>query len=237
MAKKIRIKQPKPKKASAKKEQAQHAKPTSKKPFQTDDEKITGQREHMDALKASSHWATATDVQSAASAWAATTDQMDTNGKQIAKLHSDLATATSLQTTLRMKWLSGRKHTITSVGVFASGDPTIITDLAFTVLTRAAVGSEITVPTGIVTSPGTVQGEVLFAWDEGSNRHGFMVQHATNPADPTTYSATIPCTAPSFTLDGQTPGAVVHIRVASIDPALKSHVTDWSPWVAGTAAH
>jgi hypothetical protein len=237
MTKRIRLKQTKPRKPKPKKEQTQHAKPTSKKPFNTDDEKITCEHEHVDALKASSHWATATDVQSAASAWGATTDQLDTNAKLITKLHGDLAAATTVQTALRIKWLSGRTHTISAVRAFAGGDPTIIADMGFTVLTRAAPGSEITAPTGIVTSPGTISGEALFAWDEGANRHGFVVQHATNPADPSTFSAPIPCTSPDFALDGQPPGAVVHLRVASIDPAVKGHLTDWSPWVAGTAAH
>jgi hypothetical protein len=231
---KIRIKQTKPKKAKPK-ETVEHAVATSKKPYDTDEEKISCERSHMEALKGCSHWAAATDVQSAANAWDATTTAMETNNSAIGKLRSDLSAAVTLQVSLRNKWTAGRKHTISAVNAFGGGDATILTDMGFDLLTHTSAGLEIGTPTGIVTSPGESQGEINLAWELGGNRHGFMVQHTTNPADPTTFSTPIPCTTPDFTLDGLVSGAVVHFRIASIDPSVKGHLTDWSPWVAGSA--
>jgi hypothetical protein len=65
--------------------------------------------------------------------------------------------------------------------------------------------------------------------------YGFMVQWATDTADATTYSATIPCHAASYTLPGQASGATLHFRIAAIDPSQATHMSAWGAWVAGTA--
>ena len=231
---KTKLRQPKPKKAKPK-EPAQHALPTSKKPYATDAEKVSAEREHMTSMKAASQWGTATDVQSAANSWDATTTALDSNATSIEKMRSDLAAAIIIQQGLRLKWHAGRRHTLSAVSVFAGGDPAIITAFGFDLQTKAAAGAEITVPEGIVTSPGTNLGDIDVGWDEGNNRHGFMLQHCTNPADPSTFSTPIPCTSPDFILTGQASGAVIHFRVASIDPSLPGHMTAYSAWVAGTA--
>jgi hypothetical protein len=91
------------------------------------------------------------------------------------------------------------------------------------------------VPASIVTTPGLAVGEVDTSWDDSVNRHGFMVQHASDPTNATTYSAFIPCTVGAYTLTGQASAATVYFRVAAVDPSQPTHLTAWSAWVAGTA--
>jgi hypothetical protein len=129
--------------------------------------------------------------------------------------------------------LAGRKHTIGAVNVFCAGSAQLIESFGFDEFVKAPADADITVPTDIITSPGANLGEVDVAWD-GVDRHGFMLQWATDPANPATFSQGIPCTVPNFTLTGQTSAATLHFRIAAIDPSQPGHVTAFSGWVAGT---
>jgi hypothetical protein len=60
------------------------------------------------------------------------------------------------------------------------------------------------------------------------------VQHATDAANPATYSPSLACTKSKFTLTGATSGSSVSFRVAAIDPSSATGQTAWSGWVVGT---
>ncbi len=229
---KLRVKTKKPK-VTAKATATDHAVATSKKPLVTDADKITTGNDLYTAMKASASWATATDVQSAANGWLSITTALSTNLLAIGSLREQLAAAILLQRGLRTKWVAGRKHVIGAVNVFCAGSASLIASLGFDEFVKSAADAEITIPSDIITSPGADLGEVDVAWD-GVDRHGFMIQWATDVTNATTYSAMIPCTVASFTLTGQTSAATLHFRIAAIDPSQPSHMTAWSAWVAGT---
>jgi hypothetical protein len=122
---------------------------------------------------------------------------------------------------------------ISALSLFCNGSAATIKAFGADVFTHT-VGGAIGVPTGLSTMPGLNAGTIDFMFDDTQNRYGFVVQFASNPADPTTLSPQIPCHEGFFSLDGQTSGATLHFRAAAVDPTQKLHVTDWSPWVAGT---
>ena len=119
---------------------------------------------------------------------------------------------------------------ISAVEVISQGSADAVHALGFDVSTHVVVGP-LPAPSGVVARPGTVGGEAVVSWDKGSARHGFIVQHATDVANPATVS-TIPCTKTKFTLEGATPLSTVHFRVAAIDPT--TGVSPWSDWVTST---
>jgi hypothetical protein len=84
-------------------------------------------------------------------------------------------------------------------------------------------------------TPGKGLGEAVFAWKRGSARHGFIVQHATDVANPATISGNIPCTRAKYTLKGGQPLMLVHFRVAAVDPTVEGGHGPFSDWVAGMA--
>jgi hypothetical protein len=44
----------------------------------------------------------------------------------------------------------------------------------------------------------------------------------------------VPCTKTRYTIEGA-PSAIVHLRVAAVDPTQKSGQGPWSAWASGTA--
>src|SRR6185295_8149640 len=90
-------------------------------------------------------------------------------------------------------------------------------------------------PGELSVNPGKVAGEVVSTWDKGQARHGFVVQHATDPSNPATISPMVPCTMPKFTLAGLPASATLSMRVAAIDPASPTHQSPWCEWVVGNA--
>jgi hypothetical protein len=105
---------------------------------------------------------------------------------------------------------------------------------AFDLITRRKLGA-LDAPEGLAVNPGSASGEVEAAWAKGVAGHGFVVQHATDPGDPTTISAPIPSTRPWLTLDGVPSQTNVSVRVAAIDPASSTGQSPWSAWVTGNA--
>jgi len=81
---------------------------------------------------------------------------------------------------------------------------------------------------------GKAAGEVVLTWHRGNAAHGFLVQHATDVANPATYSLLMASTRAKYTLKGAQSSTIVHFRVAAIDPASATGASPWSDWVAGT---
>jgi hypothetical protein len=102
------------------------------------------------------------------------------------------------------------------------------------VVTHARIGL-LGAPIDLTVKPGKAVGEVLAAWAKGVAGHGFLAQHATDPGNPATISAPVPCTKPKLLATGLTSGAALSFRVAAIDPASPTGMSPWSAWVVGSA--
>jgi len=90
-------------------------------------------------------------------------------------------------------------------------------------------------PGPIVIVPGVISGTAKATWTAGgTNHHGYVLQHATDVANPATISDSVVCTKRRFLITGAQPASVVHVRVAAIDPSSPMGRSAWSEWAAGS---
>jgi hypothetical protein len=186
------------------------------------------------AMQKSTNWGAATDVQSAVKVWVQGATDLATNATLIANLGAQLATAEAKQETLRRDWAAQKKAVVSSVTVFCGGSADMVQSFNLDVITHTRLGA-LPAPSGLEVNPGTVLGDVVAKWLKGIARHGFVVQHATDPTNQATISAPTPCTKVSFKLGGMPSGANVSFRVAAIDPTSATGISPWSAWVLGNA--
>ena len=201
-------------------------------------EKVLGAGVHIAAIKASPSWGqpTATDLQTATNAWATETATVAAGETLIASLEMQLATARSNQLGNLRRWGLRRQGVLSAVNVFCDGSKDTMKTLGVAVA-EAAPHVDASVPVDLKSTKSKKTGIAGVRWyGTPLNRLGFVVQHATNPSDGTTYSAPIPCSKRSFHLVGQTPGATIWFRVLAVDPAMPGGQTAWTAWVAAVAS-
>jgi hypothetical protein len=205
-----------------------------RKPKRTDAERVSVTRSISQAMPQSPDWANATDLQAAVKVWSADADAIDTNGKLLVNLRGQVKTAEAKQLALRQNWVVSTAHVLSTATVLCGGSAERIQALSLDVDTRNKVGT-LGVLAGLVVNPGTVTGEIVSAWTRGNAFHGFVVQHATDPANPATVSPPIPWTKHRFTLGGLAAKATMSFRVAAIDPTSPTGIGPWTDWVVGNA--
>ena len=208
--------------------------PTLKKSKKTDGAKVSTTKATTTSMKASSLWSSNPSLQAAANAWDAAADAIDQKRIKIDDLKGQLAAAQADQRGNRRTWTDSMKHVLASVALVTQGSADQVHDLGFDVRVTTTSGP-LAVPAGLTAMPTTVVGEVSVKWELGFARHGFIVQHATDVANPATYSLPVPSTKSKFKLEGLTSNSVVHVRVAAIDPASPSGQSPYCDWVIATA--
>ena len=222
-----------------KKVRTQKAKPVDKatpvirKPKVTDGEKIAITQSATTAMKASPQWNASPALQAAATAWIAAADAVASTARSIVGLRSNLATLEATQRANRQSWKVTTKQMTGVVTVISGGSPDLVHQLGFDVFTH--VGAIVqAAPSGLGTLPVTAGGEAAISWQRGTARHGFLVQRATDPANPATITAAVPCTRTKYKIEGAQSSSVVHFRVAAIDPTTPTGLGPWSEWVSCT---
>jgi len=186
-------------------------------------------------MKASPDWAAAPiPVQMAMVGWNSAADEIEANAKILAQLKDQFATAEAKQRSLRRKWSDATRLILGAVAVWCDGSVDIVHGLGLEVLTRQGPGP-LAPPFPLSTESGAQPGEATVKWTRGASRHGFLVQHATDVANPATFSVPVACTKSRFTLVGAPSSSVVHLRVAAIDPSSATGQSGWSDWIAATA--
>jgi hypothetical protein len=210
---------------------ADHAIARFPEPMETETEKVSGAETHIAAIKASVNWAAATGVQTATNAWATETTAVDTGAQTIASLEKQLGVARTNQLANLRRWTLQRQAVLSAINVFCDGSKDTMLTFSVEVATSTAHDPAST-PVGVLTRKSKVSGAVAWQWLlTPKNRYGFMVQHATNVADATTYSQPMVSSKRSFKLLLQTPGTAISLRVMALDPALPTGQTNWSAWV------
>ena len=213
------------------------AMPTIRKPKGSDAAKVNVTRSATTAMQGSSLWANHPELQAANTAWNKAADALESNAKIVRDLRTQLTVAETSQRELRHGWNAATKHMTGVAAVVAEGSADNVHALGFDVLTRVSSGSApLGAPTGLTASQGSKAGQVILTWERGIARNGSLVQHATDIANPATFSAPIPCTRTKYTLGGLTAQSIVHFRVAFIDSAVPEGMSPWSNWIAGTAS-
>jgi hypothetical protein len=199
--------------------------------METEAEKVSGAQAQITSIKASTNWAAATAVQTATNAWATETTAVDTGAQLIASLEKQLGVARTNQLVNLRRWTLQRQATLNAIDVFCDGSKDTMLTFGVAVAARTA-HAPASVPVGLMSRKGKVSRTVAWEWFlTPMNHYGFMVQHATNVADATTYSPPTACSKRSFKLTSQTPGTTISLRVMALDPALPTGQTDWSAWV------
>jgi hypothetical protein len=218
----------------SKTKQAAHVQPVTKGPKITDDQKVTLTRDHTTSAKNSPDWANAADVQTAFAKWNTAADSIESNGKTITQLRKQLADAESQQRVNRLSWSACAQAVLIAVAIYAAGAAKTIVGLGFGTRMHASLGP-LPAVLGLKSLLGRLSGQTIVEWTRGLAKHGFLVQHATDPANQATWSVPTPCTKSKITVEGLPPGSTVHVRVCAIDPSQKGGQAPWSDWIAATA--
>jgi hypothetical protein len=200
----------------------------------TDVLKVTVTHEIAAAMPQSSLWATSPTLQAACKAWDGDATAIDAQAKVVAGLRAQLKTAVATQLSLRRNWQVSKAQVLSIATGVCGGSADQVKTLSLDVASYRRLGL-LPAPTGLAVTPGSLNGEVQAEWTRGLAARGFVVQHATNPADPATISAAIVCTKHKLVLAGMPVGAALSFRVAAIDPAAASGQSPWSSWVVGNA--
>jgi len=209
--------------------------PVIRRAKHSDVAKVATTRAMHTGMQGSALWTANPALQAAATTWSAAADVLDANAKVIVDLRGKLAAAMATQRAGRRNWTDATKHILANVAMVTQGSADQVNDLGFDVLTQSKRGTLQGAPTGIISGSSKVPGEAIVKWDRGGAKHGFLVQHATNSADPATISPAIPCTKTTFKLQGLTTASTVQVRVAAIDPASPTGHSPWSEWITATA--
>ena len=209
------------------------ATPVIRKSTSTDVAKVTVTRSITTSMKAAPQWNASSALQAAVATWNVAADDLELNATVLADLRSKLVTAEASQRASRQSWRVAKTQVTAIVAVVCGGSPDQVHALGFDVLTRVGATAQ-AAPSGLVTLPGTAAGEAVVSWQRGSARHGFLVQSATDTANPATISASIPSTKTKLTITGAKSLSVVHFRVAAIDATSPMGMSPWSDWVACT---
>jgi hypothetical protein len=197
----------------------------------TPEEKVTAATTHIGAAKTSPSYGTATDVQKAHADWETENNNLDTCNKLIADLDSKLTQARNNRGSILRRWEVRRRAALNAVDAFCDGSKDMVKSFGYAVVAPNA-SPVADIPSGLVDKHSAVNGTAKVAWDKPAYNHGFMVQTASDPSNQATLSAAVHWTRCNFSVTGQTPGALVYIRVAALDVRLPSGQTAYSPWCA-----
>jgi len=208
--------------------------PLIKAPMRTDATRVATTRTSVTAMQGSPLWAGAPELQTVTTGWNKAADSLEAKGKVVADFRKQLAAAIADAHAARRDWKAATGQVLATAASVCQGSVDQVRALGFEVRTHNPVGA-LPAPTGLTVTPGKELGEVVFAWNRGSARHGFIVQHATDVANPATFSGNLPCTRLKYTLKGAPPSSTVHFRVAAIDPSSETDLGPFSDWVAGVA--
>lgn len=212
-----------------------HASATIKKATNSDPKKIEVGRAVVTGVLASPTIGSAPDVATNANKWTANIDALETNAKLTITLRSQVKTTAAKQRTLRRQWAASKKQLLTSVDLFAAGSADVMQAFGVDVITHETGADPATIaPGNLVAGPGKKHGQVFSEWVSAIRGRHFVVQWATDPASPATWSPNIAYTKKKFILSGQLSATSVHFRVAYQASALPDGHGLWSPWIAGT---
>ena len=214
------------------KAKADSALPRIKAPMRTDATRVATARTTVTAMQGSPLWAGAPQLQTVTTGWTQATDLLEAKGKVVADFRKQLAAAIADVHAARRDWKAATQQVIATAASTCQGSVDQVRALGFDVRTHNPVGA-LPPPNGLTVTPGKELGEAVFAWNRGSAKLGFVVQHATDVANPATLSGNLISTRSKFTLKGAQPSSTVYFRVAAVDPSSETDLGPWSDWVAG----
>jgi hypothetical protein len=218
--------------SNSKKPFVDRAAATTHRSTKTDADKVTATRELAQAMPASPDWAASPALQALVKAWSADADAIEAQAKKAGDLRTQLRAIVAQQYATRRDWQVTKAQVMSTATGICGGSADRLKALSLDVVAHARLGA-LAAPAGLAVNPGKLSGDITAAWKRGVAKHGFLAQHASNPADATTYSTPTACTKAKLALHGMPSGSSISFRVAAIDPASPMGQSPWSAWVLG----
>ena len=187
------------------------------------------------AMTASQEWSLATGVHQPAADLLQTTEDLVTNRKELDDLLQKVAAKRLAELLLLQLWSTRLQLCQGAVKSYCSGSAAKCQALAWGPGGRT-VRPPATVPTDLKAVRSEVSGTATFTWKGDGYEHDYQVQYCTDIANQATYSQARTVSKRRFQLPGQTPGAILHLRVLTLDAKLPTGQTEWSPWLAVTVS-
>jgi hypothetical protein len=199
----------------------------------TDKARVTATQALSAAMPQSPDWPQATEAHSALQLVTNGSDALAANAALLVNLRTQVTNAVLKQIALRHDWEVAVGKLLSTVEVFCNGAAEKVAAFGLDVQTRVQHGPQ-PAPAGLTVKAGTAVGQVVATWTRGGAGNGFIVQHATDPANAATYSVLEPSTKSHVTISGLPSGSLVHVRVAAVDPKVSPALGPWSEWATGT---
>ena len=220
--------------STKKKPSVDRARPKLRVTGKSDVAKVTATKALATAMPQSADWPQATEVQAALQFLSQHSAAMEANAKVVSDLRMQLNTAVQKAPALRSDWEVAAGKLLYTVEAYCNGAAEKVTAFGLDVQQRVQHGLQ-PAPAGLTVNTGKAPGQVVAKWTKGTALHGFVVQHATDTANPATYSAIEPSTKTHITLGGLPSGTVVHVRIAAVDPKASPALSPWSDWASAPA--
>jgi hypothetical protein len=209
-----------------------HATPQITEPMETAEEMVTTGNDTIAKINASAAIANAPEVATNLKAWGVVLTALATNNTSKSAAKTQLSLAETAEPALMRRCRVRRNLVLGAVQSFGDGAAQAVQSLNMAVEEREPTPLAIT-PQNLRSMKKKVPTSAAVRWDPTPGAKGYLLQHATNPADPTTYSPQISLTAAKYYLGGQTPGATVYFRVLACDGRLvPTGQTAFTAWFA-----
>jgi len=197
-------------------------------------ERIEGGRAQLGAIQNSPDYGQAADVKAKAGEWSAVIDAWDANGTQIAALELQLDALKANEPVFARRWDTKKRAVFSAITDYADGSIDRVHGFGCAVLGHDPLPPA-DAPQNLRDKHSKVHGTAAAEWDTMNGKHDFLVQHAKDPADPSTYADPVVSSKATFKLAGQARGATIFFRVLTLDPKLPGGKTDWTAWVPAVA--
>jgi hypothetical protein len=201
--------------------------------FKTPEDMVVVGSKHTTAIKNNAN--ASPEVLDAAAKWDAATKALDASNKGVDAAVLALQNARTTRAGSMRDCRARARGCLNAITVQAAGSEQVIKDLSMDVAERLESPLE-TVPQGLLGVRSATSAAAGWAWTTHNGNHGYMVQFATDVANPATYSAPVHCTKGQFHATAQTPGATLHARVAALDSRLPGGQTAFSTWIASVVS-
>lgn len=124
-----------------------------------------------------------------------------------------------------------RRGLESAIEIFSDGSKDVVNSFKVTVQQKQEPPEAVT-PQNFRAMKPTTHDRAGCRWDPTPGAHGYILQHATNPNDPATFSPEISLSQSKYWLLGLTPGTTVHFRALACDASLPNGRTAYTDWLA-----
>jgi hypothetical protein len=191
---------------------------------------VTEGQDTLNKVRASSNYGSAPGVQAAATTFGSALTALLANNEAKAKARADLETAEANEPVCVRRLNAQRRSLNSAIEVFADGSKDVANSFGAPLAGKETTPEAIT-PVNLRGMQSKTHDRAGVRWDPVPGAHGYILQHATNQNDPTTFSAEMSVRGAKFWLAGQTRGTTIYFRVLACDDRLPNGRTTYTGWL------